>query len=79
VRLADRRFNPTRNDYELNFYQNTTITPVEDTGEVSSDVFSFVRIADISVMFKDTFVDICGAILDVGECVNLTSKAGNEL
>jgi hypothetical protein len=63
VKLADRRFNPTNNEYELGFFRNSVITPVEDTGEVGSQMFQFVNIADINQDMKDTFVDICGAVL----------------
>lgn len=79
VKLANKSFNNTRNEYELTFDQNANITRVQDDGNIAEVHLEATSIANIADTAANATVDILGIAMDVGEVQEFTSKAGRAL
>ncbi|GBG31935.1 Replication protein A 70 kDa DNA-binding subunit [Hondaea fermentalgiana] len=79
VKLANKDFNTTRNDYELTFGDDAQIQEVADDASIAQVNLESTPIAKIADMPANSTVDVLGVVLDVGEVQEFTSRAGRPL
>eukprot|EP01001_Neometanema_parovale_P004378 NODE_1614_length_1662_cov_37.966862_g1535_i0.p1 GENE.NODE_1614_length_1662_cov_37.966862_g1535_i0~~NODE_1614_length_1662_cov_37.966862_g1535_i0.p1 ORF type:complete len:437 (+),score=111.47 NODE_1614_length_1662_cov_37.966862_g1535_i0:75-1385(+) len=79
VKNANKRFSNLPNDYELSFDQNSEITPAGDDNTIVRQKFSITPIGELAQKEKNSTVDLCCAIMEVGELASITTKAGESL
>eukprot|EP00127_Corallochytrium_limacisporum_P006836 Clim_evm51s236 gene=Clim_evmTU51s236 len=77
VKIAQKKFNPLNNDYEITFDQKTIIQPVEDDVAIPHVGYQFVPINKLADTPKDHIVDLIGAVRAVGEVSSITTRATN--
>jgi replication factor A1 len=54
LKPANRQYSTIKNDYEITFRDSTEVLPcTDDTSDVPSITFNFVRIADLNAGLKE--------------------------
>ena len=80
IKVANVQWNKCKSSHELTFDQNSEIHLVDDTGDIQSQIYAFVKIADIENTAENTTLDIVGVVKRVGEPATIMSKrSGKEL
>lgn len=79
VKIANRKFSSLNNEYELSFDANADIRPAPEDASISQMNYNFKKIAALETLPGDSTIDLIGIVKDVGNCMELTSKAGKEL
>jgi replication factor A1 len=80
LKVANARYNTCKCQYELSLDQNSEIHLVDDEGEIQTQSFEFVKIADLERVEAEKNVDLLAVVQEIGEVQNLTSKkTGKEL
>ncbi|KAI0672914.1 replication factor-a protein [Trametes maxima] len=77
VNLAKKKFNNVNNEYELTLERNTEVVECTDDADVPAVKFSFVPIAGLEGVAKDSLCDIIGIVKDIADVTTITSKATN--
>uniref|UniRef100_A0A1B0CNK6 Replication protein A subunit n=1 Tax=Lutzomyia longipalpis TaxID=7200 RepID=A0A1B0CNK6_LUTLO len=75
LKPADKRFNNTKNEYELTLNNETIIQECFDDMEVPTTMFNFVPISQITNMEPNSLIDVVGVCTSSGEVVKFTSRA----
>ena len=82
VKPADQRYNKTTHSYEITFGKDTSVQLVEDgIKDIPSAKFNFIEdLSALTLKNDKEYVDICAAVLDVGDTSTITQKTtGQEL
>ncbi|VDN97194.1 unnamed protein product [Rodentolepis nana] len=79
LKPANRQFNNTDNDYEMNINADTQIVPCDDGEDISVPGFSFkfVKIGKLDDCKAGDFVDIVGIVHEAGDLTTITMKTSN--
>jgi len=80
IRPAKKQYSSIKNDYEITFDMNTSITMAEDQASSIPEVsYSFVKIADLLSLPKNTVVDVIGIVKETTDATTMKSKTQREL
>ena len=80
LKPANRQYSNIKNDYEITFRDITEVVPcTDDTSDVPSITFNFVRIADLNASLKDSIVDIVGICRSASDVATITSQKLNKV
>jgi len=80
VKAANKQFCQLKNDYELTFKENGTMELVEDdTSDVPTMTYNFVKISDLTAAQIGSAVDIIGVCKSHNELISFMTRAGKEL
>jgi len=80
VKAANKQFCQLKNDYELTFKDNGTMELVEDdTSDVPTMTYNFVKISDLTAAQIGSAVDIIGVCKSHNELISFMTRAGKEL
>ena len=80
LKPANRQYSNIKNDYEITFRDITEVVEcTDDTSDVPSITFNFVRIADLNSGLKDQVVDIVGICRSASEVATITSQKLNKV
>jgi len=79
VKNANKKFSTLTNDYELSLDGNSEIAPVADDNTIVRQKFTIVSIANLSNKEKNSSVDLCAVVSDIGEVSTIVTKAGESL
>ena len=80
LKPANRQYSNIKNDYEITFRDITEVVAcTDDTSDVPSITFNFVRIADLNSGLKDQVVDIVGICRSASEVATITSQKLNKV
>jgi len=80
LKVANQKYNNCKSNYEMTIDVNTEIVKCEDSKEIQSMIFEFVKIGSLEEKEENSYVDVIGIVQEVGEVQSLTSKkTGNEL
>jgi len=60
LKVADKRFNTLKNNYEITFDATSDIRPVADDAGIKQMSFSFIKISQLPDTAVNTMVDILG-------------------
>jgi len=74
VKNANKKFTTLSNDYELSFDQNAEIVPAHDDQSIGRNKFTLVPIANLATKEKNTNVDLCVVVMEVGELGSILTK-----
>lgn len=79
LKPANKQFNNTDNDYEMNINSDTQIVPCDDGEDISVPGFSFdfVKIGKLDSCNPGDFVDIVGIVHEAGDLTTITIKTSN--
>ncbi|OAF69684.1 hypothetical protein A3Q56_02575 [Intoshia linei] len=78
VKLANKKYSSTNNNYELFFTKNTIITPSFESDNVPKIPFNFIGY-NLLIDCKQEYVDVIGVIHKVDDIVIVNSKNGKNL
>eukprot|EP00980_Cylindrotheca_fusiformis_P028072 scaffold22577_cov122-Cylindrotheca_fusiformis.AAC.51 len=80
IKVANLQYNTCKSQFELNFDQNSEICLVDDDGDIQTQTFDLVKIADLEQAEVGRNVDVLAVVQDIGDVQSLTSKkTGREL
>ncbi|EAX99058.1 hypothetical protein TVAG_433860 [Trichomonas vaginalis G3] len=79
VKVANKEYNNTGNDYEISFDDATSIEDDQDDGSISTLSFNFVKLDQLAERPDNTTVDIIGWVTTSDQAVTFTSKKGNTM
>jgi replication factor A1 len=80
IKVANMQYNTCKSQFELNFDQNSEIRLVDDIGDIKTQSFELVKIADLEQAEVGKNVDVLAVVQDIGDVQSLTSKkTGKEL
>jgi replication factor A1 len=80
LKVANQKFNTCKSNYEMTIDQNTEVALVDDTGDIKSQSFDFVKISHLENVPEGKNVDIIAIAQEVGDVQTLVSKkSGQEL
>jgi replication factor A1 len=80
LKVANMQWNTCKSQYEITFDQNAEIHLDDDAGDIRSQSYTFVKLAQLESIPEKQFVDVLGVVKTVGEVVSLVSKkTGQEL
>eukprot|EP00667_Euglena_gracilis_P012717 EG_transcript_13077 len=79
VKNANKKFTTLANDYELSFDQNAEILPAPDDNSIVRQKYTIVPIANLAHKEKNSNVDLCAVVTEVGEPTTIVTKAGESL
>ncbi|OEU12326.1 replication factor-a protein [Fragilariopsis cylindrus CCMP1102] len=80
LKVANMQYNTCKSQFEMTIDVNTEIAKVEDSNEIKTQMFEFIKIGSLEEKEEKSYVDIIGIVQEVGEVQTLTSKrTGNEL
>ncbi|ORX55345.1 replication factor-a protein [Piromyces finnis] len=77
IKVANKQFNNVKNEYEMYLDANTNITLCNDSNQELKMHYSFIPINQLEAIDKDSIVDVIGVVDQMGEIVQITSKASN--
>lgn len=66
------------NDYEIQFDQNSGITPIEDDKDIKKISYSFTKIGNIQEVAPNAIIDIIGVVTNVSDLAKINSKTTNK-
>ena len=66
VKNANKKFSTLTNDYELSLDANSDVTPAADDNTIVRQKFTIVSIANLSHKEKNSSVDLCAVVSDIG-------------
>ena len=80
IKYADKRFNQTRHDFEINFTKNTRVE--EDTNvdpnEFGKAKFFFVKLDEVQRMEANKTVDVIAVITEIQNAEQVITRQGRE-
>lgn len=79
LKVANKQFNPLKNDYEMSLHANSSIVPCDDSGEIPMVQCDFVPIAELENRDKDAVLDVIGVCRHVEELSRITTKTSREV
>jgi replication factor A1 len=80
LKVANMQWNTCKSQYEITFDQNAEIHLDDDAGDIRSQSYSFVKLAQLESIPEKQVVDVVGVVKTVGDVVSLVSKkTGQEL
>lgn len=80
LKAADKRFNSTKNDYELTLNNETIIQECFDDVDVPTTNYNFVPISQITNMESNSMIDVIGVCTNAGDIFQFTARSsGREL
>jgi len=80
VKAANKQFCQLKNDYELTFKENGTMDLVEDdTSDVPTMTYNFVKISDLTAAQIGSAVDVIGVCKSHNELISFMTRSGKEL
>ncbi|XP_008557136.1 replication protein A 70 kDa DNA-binding subunit [Microplitis demolitor] len=81
LKVANKNFNTTNNDYEMTLNIDTEIIPCHDTCEdIPMMNYNFVNISEVENLPKDQIIDVLAVVKSFENVQNLTSRnTGREL
>ena len=80
LKVANMQYNTCKSQFEMTIDVNTEIAKVEDSNEIKTQMFEFIKIGSLEEKEEKAYVDIIGIVQEVGEVQTLMSKrTGNEL
>ncbi|XP_059611665.1 replication protein A 70 kDa DNA-binding subunit [Phlebotomus argentipes] len=80
MKPADKRFNTTKNDYELTLNSDTVIQECPDDMNTPKVQYNFVPISQIVNLEANSMIDVIGVCSNAGEMVQFTARSsGREL
>jgi len=74
LKVANKKFSAIRNEYELQFNERSTITPVEDDANIKNVQYNFVKISILESYAPDSMVDVIGVVTNPGVAASITTK-----
>lgn len=80
VKPARKAYTNVKNDYEISFDHNSEVVACFDDDammKIPKVRYSFVEIAALNDLPKDSMVDVIGVVQDIGEVQHITSKTTN--
>jgi len=77
IKLANKKFNNLKNDYEITFEKDTQVETAKDQSNVPQQKYHFTSIEDLQNVMKDTTVDCLGVLKESGEVNEIMSKTTN--
>jgi len=79
LKTANKQYTSIKNDYEMSFNQNTTVSPCfDDASEIPSITFNFVAVDQLVNIEKDSLIDIIGVAKSASEVTHIVSKTTNK-
>ncbi|KAF6028177.1 RpA-70 [Bugula neritina] len=77
LKIANRQFSNTNNDYEMNLSAETKIVACDESesSSVPTIQFKFVSVADLASKPVGGIVDVCAIVHSVGEISSIIAKA----
>jgi len=80
LKVANMKWNNCKSDFEITFDQNSEIHLDNDSGDISKQMYEFVKIGDLEHKEPNTTVDILGVVKMVSDPAHLVSKkSGRDL
>ncbi|XP_020136421.2 replication protein A 70 kDa DNA-binding subunit [Microcebus murinus] len=77
LKIANKQFTAVKNDYEMTFNNETTVTPCEDGHHLPTVQFDFTGIGDLESKPKDSLIDIIGICKSYDDATKITVKSNN--
>lgn len=76
LKVADRRFNNLKSDYEISFNSHTEIRPVvgEDDSAIKHVQYHFTKITDLTNAAVNASVDVLVVVKSASECSEIVSQ-----
>ena len=75
LKVADRKFNTLKSDYEINFNSYTDIHPVaEDDSNIKQVQYHFTKVGDLANAAVNATVDVLVVVRAASECSELISQ-----
>lgn len=74
LKIADKKYNKLKNNYEITFDATSSITSVHDDAGIKIMTYSFAKISSLPNIDAGSTVDILGIVKHASECVELQSK-----
>jgi replication factor A1 len=78
VKQANKKFSNLPNDYELSFDQHAEITAVGDDDAIVRSKLSPIAISQLLGKEKNSLVDLCVVVLNVGSTSSIIAKSNNQ-
>jgi replication factor A1 len=78
VKINDKKYTKIKSDYKIVLDENSKITKKIDNGLIKKYNMSIVRIKDIQNMNLYSIVDLCVAVLNVGEKTTKHTRNGDQ-
>lgn len=79
LKPANKQYSNLKNDYEMTFRESTEVVPCsEDTSNIPSIMFDFVKISDLTQVAKDTTIDIIGVCKHANDVASIMSTKLNK-
>jgi len=79
IKVANKRFNNCKHDYEMNIDSHANITICNDANIAEPKMhYSFVPLNQLMSIEKDYVIDVIGVVDQVGDVVELVSKSTNK-
>ncbi|XP_059004156.1 replication protein A 70 kDa DNA-binding subunit isoform X2 [Mustela lutreola] len=77
LKIANKQFTAVKNDYEMTFNNETSVTPCEDGHHLPTVQFDFTGIGDLENKPKDSLIDIIGICKSYEDATKITVKSNN--
>uniref|UniRef100_A0A8D3BVP8 Replication protein A subunit n=1 Tax=Scophthalmus maximus TaxID=52904 RepID=A0A8D3BVP8_SCOMX len=79
LKVANKKYNSLKNDYEMTLHANTSIVPCDDGQEVPTVQCDFVPIAQLENRDKDAVIDVIGVCKSAEDVSRITTKTSREV
>lgn len=79
IKNANKKYSTLTNDYELSMDQNTEVSAAPDDNSIVRQKYTIVPIASLTAKEKNTTVDLCAVVTEVGELSSIVTKAGETM
>eukprot|EP00295_Goniomonas_pacifica_P013888 CAMPEP_0175889340 /NCGR_PEP_ID=MMETSP0107_2-20121207/47208_1 /TAXON_ID=195067 ORGANISM="Goniomonas pacifica, Strain CCMP1869" /NCGR_SAMPLE_ID=MMETSP0107_2 /ASSEMBLY_ACC=CAM_ASM_000203 /LENGTH=236 /DNA_ID=CAMNT_0017209963 /DNA_START=162 /DNA_END=869 /DNA_ORIENTATION=- len=77
LKIANKRFNSLKNEYEINFSDDVTFTPIADDDTAAPKMrYNFVEIGSLEQVPKDHVIDVIGVVEHAFPVGSITVKNG---
>ncbi|XP_006891158.1 PREDICTED: replication protein A 70 kDa DNA-binding subunit [Elephantulus edwardii] len=77
LKIANKKFSTSKNDYEMTFNNDTSVLPCEDDHHLPTVQFDFTGIGDLENKPKDSIVDIIGICKSYEDATKVIVKSNN--
>lgn len=78
LKTANKQYSSVKNDYEMNFNQETEMIPCDDDSDMPSLSFNFIPINELEKHEANSTVDVIGIVKTVNELSTVMGKQSNK-